>query len=203
MKILIVGDSFASDWSIKYKDYPGWTNLIANDYDVTILSQPGCGEYKILKQLQSVNIDRYDLIIISHTSPGRIHTPKHPVHSQDLLHKNSDLIYTDLEYHALKFTNLFNSSLSTAHDFFVYHYDEEYYDHVYQLLRDEITKLVASRSTLIVNHLPCLSTYTGSNVLDFSPMLETHRGIINHFSQPGNQIIYQAVKKYIEQYCAT
>ena len=203
MKILIVGDSFASDWSIKYNNYPGWTNLIADDYEVTILSQPGCSEYKILKQLQSIDINQYELIIISHTSPGRIYTPEHPVHSQDLLHKNSDLIYTDIEYHASKFTNLFNSALTTAYDFFVYHYDEEYYNHVYQLLRNEITEQVADCPTLIVNHLPCLSNYTGNNILDFSSMLETHRGTINHFSQDGNQIIYQAVKNYIERHCAT
>jgi hypothetical protein len=198
MNILIVGDSFSSDWSIKYSEYSGWPNLLAKDYDITNMSQAGCSEYKILKQLQLVDLQQYDFVVISHTSPGRIYTPMHPVHSTDPLHKNSDLIYTDIEYHNSRLKNIFNISLKTACKFFLYHYDDEYYDYVYKLIRNEITSLTKNCPTLIVNHLPCLADYTGDNILDFSSMLETHRGTINHFSQAGNQLIYQTVKNYIE-----
>jgi hypothetical protein len=97
-KILIIGDSFSSDWSKKYKDYPGWPNLLAQDFDMTNLSQPGCSEFRILKQLKSVDLNEYDFVIISHTSPSRIYTRQHPIHSGDPLHSESDLIFTDIEY---------------------------------------------------------------------------------------------------------
>jgi hypothetical protein len=58
-KLLICGDSFAADWTVKVKE-KGWVNLLAQDYKVTNLAQAGCSEYKILKQLQSVNLDKFD-----------------------------------------------------------------------------------------------------------------------------------------------
>ena len=60
MKILIVGDSFAADWSVKYNDYHGWPNLLAQKFEVTNLAKAGVGQYKIYKQLQ--NIDDFDLV---------------------------------------------------------------------------------------------------------------------------------------------
>jgi hypothetical protein len=35
MKILIIGDSFAADWSVKYNDYAGWPNLLAQTLVLT------------------------------------------------------------------------------------------------------------------------------------------------------------------------
>ena len=98
MKVLICGDSFAADWTVKYTG-KGWPNLIAENYTVTNLAQAGCSEYKIYLQLASANLDQYDAIIVSHTSPNRLPVEVHPVHSNDPLHKNSDLIYTDLKGH--------------------------------------------------------------------------------------------------------
>ena len=69
-KILICGDSFAADWTIKTKT-SGWVNFLK---DTDIIAQAGVGEYKILKQLQSCNLELYNHIIVSHTSSYRIHT---------------------------------------------------------------------------------------------------------------------------------
>ena len=63
-KILICGDSFAADWTIKTKT-SGWVNFLK---DTDIIAQAGVGEYKILKQLQSCKLELYTHIIISHTS---------------------------------------------------------------------------------------------------------------------------------------
>ena len=51
MKILICGDSFAADWTVKYPGQ-GWPNMLAEIHEVTNLAQAGCSEYKILKQLE-------------------------------------------------------------------------------------------------------------------------------------------------------
>ena len=99
MNILIVGDSFAADWTVKYKGI-GWPNMLSKRHNVTNLAQAGCSEYKIYKQLLSVNLDDFDYIIASHTSPYRIYVTEHPVHSMDKLHNDCDLIYTDLKEHS-------------------------------------------------------------------------------------------------------
>ena len=64
MKILICGDSFAADWTIKYPDKKGWPNLLAEHHNVINLAQAGCGEYKILLQLLSVDFTQFDQIIV-------------------------------------------------------------------------------------------------------------------------------------------
>ena len=66
MKILIVGDSFAADWAIKYKSISGWPNLLAEKFEVVNLAQAGVSEYKIYQQVLSVtNIKEFDLNIHS------------------------------------------------------------------------------------------------------------------------------------------
>ena len=56
-KILIVGDSFAADWSIKHKECNGWVNMLCDDFFVTNIAQAGVSEYKIYKQLLSQDIN--------------------------------------------------------------------------------------------------------------------------------------------------
>ena len=199
-QILIIGDSFSSDWSKKYNDYPGWPNLLAQDHNITNLSQPGCSEYRILQQLESVDLNDYDFVIVSHTSPSRIYTRQHPIHYGDLLHNNSDLIFTDIEYHASKLKNWLNRSLKAAKGFFVHHYDMEFYDYVYNKIRDDIHDRLYDKPTLIVNHLQCLEHYKRSNLIDFSSMLAIRSGLINHFSAEGNRIIYKKIKQYLDDH---
>ena len=75
------------------------------DYNVTNVSQAGVSEYKILKQVEDhLYSNDFDLVIVCHTSPYRVHTPEHPVHNSGL-HKDCDLIYSDVEYQQLQTTN--------------------------------------------------------------------------------------------------
>ena len=53
-KLLIAGDSFAADWTIKYKG-EGWVNTLCKDYDVTNIAQAGVSEYKIYNQLKKID----------------------------------------------------------------------------------------------------------------------------------------------------
>ena len=90
MKLLICGDSFAADWTVKYKGH-GWPNLLSQSFEVTNLARAGVCEYKIYNQLLSVDPSAFDVIIISHTSPFRLYVKEHP--SQFTRHWRSKKIY--------------------------------------------------------------------------------------------------------------
>ena len=153
MKILVIGDSFAADWTVKYSGV-GWPNLLAKQFDVTNLAQAGVSEYKIYKQILSISdLSIFDLVIVSHTSPYRIHTRRHPIHTGDLLHNNADLIYNDIEYHSHTLRGIFNSSLKSAVGFYVHHNDEEYQEIVYMMFRDKINQIIGTTKCLVINTL--------------------------------------------------
>lgn len=191
--ILIIGDSFAADWSTKYKDYLGWPNLLAEQHTVTNLAQAGVSEYKIYRQLLSVrDLSQYDFVIVAHTSPYRIPTWQHPIHRNDLLHKDADLIYADIAYHSKRIKNIFNRSLRGAYEFFNYHYDSGFFEDSYCLFRKEINRILED------NQVITLSTFGGyqsseKDVLEFKDLLNTQPGLINHYSEAGNLIVVDAI----------
>ena len=150
MKLLIVGDSFAADWSVKYPRVFGWPNLLSNNHDVTNLAQAGVGEYKILKQLMSADLNLYDIVIVVHTSPYRVTTRRHPVHSGSALHGNADLLFKDIEYHAAWHKRLINHSLRSAYEWFKYHFDTEYQETVYSLIVEKINTILKDKKIITV-----------------------------------------------------
>jgi hypothetical protein len=190
-QILIAGDSFAAEWP---NGDLGWVNLLKNNYTITNIAQAGVGEYKILKQIQSVNIKDYDLIIVSHTSPSRVHTISHPIHKKGF-HKNCDLIITDLEDRL----SLFNNSLDTAKKWFEYHYDDEYQIDIYNLIRKEINFII-DIPYLSLSHIPLVNQLSiEKNHIDFSDLWFNNRGKINHYTKEANYEIYNKVNSWIRQ----
>lgn len=191
-KILICGDSFAADWTVKYSG-EGWPNLLAKEYDVTNLAQAGCSEYKIYLQLNSVNLNEFAAIIISHTSPYRLYTPHHPIHSNDILHSNSDLIYSDVKSYSEN-----NKALLPLVHYFEEYFDMDHAKFVHSLICEKIEKLAGPYNTLhIVNH-EWDDLYKFSNVFSFYELFKSNRGLINHFDETGNNIIYQKVSNWIK-----
>lgn len=193
MNILICGDSFAADWTVKYSGQ-GWPNMIANDYNVTNLAQAGCSEYKIYKQLTSIDLNQFDKIIISHTSPYRIPIKIHPVHAKDLLHKNSDLIYTDIKEHSKT-----NTNLSSIIDFFENYFDIESSLFVHNLICEKIDKITKSIPTIHLTNSDWNGLYLFDNMLNFEYLFKSNRGLINHYDEKGNQIIYRAIKNMVDR----
>lgn len=185
-KLLICGDSFAADWSVKYQGI-GWVNLLEQNYKVTNLAQAGCSEYKILKQLQSVNLSKYDLVLVSHTSPYRLYVDKHPVHSKDILHKNSCLLYSDVLEHLPE-----HPELQPVAEYFDKYFDLEYAEHMHNLLLKEID-FKCGENTLHVSHVKWDNLYQFDNFINFSNIFEKYRGSINHYTDQGNQIVYERV----------
>jgi len=199
MKILLAGDSVASDWQMKHPNQKGWPNLLAEKYDVTNVAQAGVGEYKILKQIQSVDLSKYDSIIISHTSPNRIHCVRHPIHTDSILHKDCDLIYTDLLAHKE------NKDCQLAVDFFERYFEIDYYQDITDLICKEILNILGEYSHLNQLHLVNINK---KQLYDFLPSYDInwiftkYRGGINdmnHLTSEGNKIMVKEIEKMIAE----
>lgn len=191
MKILICGDSFAADWTVKFNK-KGWPNMLADEFDVTNLAQAGCGQYKIYQQVCSSNMESFDKIIIAHTSPYRIHVQTHPLHHDDLLHHSCDLIYSDIV--ASK-----KLSLLPLKIFFEKYYDLEYARFVHILICQQIDKILEPFKKKVINliNFNYDDLYQFQNICNCEDVFKNHRGFINHFSDEGNLIVFNRLKLLI------
>lgn len=191
-KILITGDSFAADWTKKYPNEKGWPNFLAEKYNVTNIAQAGVSEYKIWLQIKNQNLNSYDVIIISHTNPGRVHTRAHPIHYNDLLHKDADLLINDIYYHKSKIKNFLNFSLRCASSWFKYHYDYEFQEVIYDFFKKDITRMIGN--------IPCIELTnfdeTTTDLCYFS-YLKTNPGIANHMDEIANKKICSDISEKI------
>ena len=197
-KILIVGDSFCADWTVKYPTQQGWPNMLGEIFDVTNLAQAGVSEYKIYQQVvSSKNLDQYDLFLVSHTSPYRSVTRRHPIHCQDPLHKDADLIMSDIDYHAKSWKNIFNFSLRAASGYFTHHYDADYHKTTYDLFRQAINNMLPQERVIVCNNFISPVRHSEKHFCDFSNIQQQHPGLINHLSLEGNRLIFDLLKDYI------
>lgn len=190
LKILIAGDSFAAQWP---NEEFGWVNYMERKYHVTNIAQAGVSEYKILKQIESVNLNDFDLIIVSHTSPSRVHTPHHPLHKEGF-HKDCDLIYTDLEPHS----SYFNSSLNTAKGWFKYHYDETYQIDIYNLIRQQINSIINIPYISLTHIEIAANLAVEQDNINFSELWAEQRGNANHYTDIGNRVIFKMLTEKIK-----
>lgn len=189
MKILIAGDSFATVWP---NAELGWPTLLAAKYDVVNLAQAGIGEYKILKQIESQHAESFDMVIVSHTSPSRLHTPQHPIHKQGL-HKDCDLILNDL----INRSAFRNPSLKAAQEYFKYHYDDQYQIDIYNLIRKQINELITV-PYISMSHVDIVNTLAiEANHLNFSNLWSKERGSMNHYTIEGNFEIFEKLEDII------
>mgnify|MGYP001085387861 FL=1 len=196
-KILIAGDSFSSDWTVKYSNHgQGWPNMIANDYFVKNIAMAGSSIVRTLWQLQSEQINNYDVVIVSHTSPNRIYVDEHPVHKDDPLHKNADLIHTDIKYHAKE-----RPELQCIVDYFEQYNDINCSRFIYNLIEEKIDEIFKNYTGAVIHmtNLPRDGLYKFKDMLDYSHFMgKQHRGLMNHYNDKTNTIIYNRVKQLIE-----
>jgi hypothetical protein len=189
--MLICGDSFSVDWSVEHTGQ-GWPTLLEQTYQVTNLSQAGCGEYKIYLQIVSVldQLHDFDKIIISHTSPYRLYTKAHPIHSASKLHAHSDLLYQDIKHHSQS-----QKKLLPLVDYFENYFDLEYAEFTHGLICEKIQTLLEpyQHKTLHVSHIGWKNLYQFKRMIQFENLFETHPGLINHYSDQGNQLVYQQI----------
>jgi hypothetical protein len=191
MNILIAGDSFATKSSTCNSS---WMELLAEQHQVTNLAQAGVGEYKIYKQLRSIDVNKFGLVIVSHTSPSRIHTNNHPIHKSGF-HKDCDLILTDLIEH---FQPL-NTSLQTAKNFFKYHYNEEYQIDIYNLLRRRINDIICV-PYISLSHVEIVNSLAIENHnINLSTLWADERGNINHYTEIGNKFVFRRIQDELDR----
>ena len=191
MRLLICGDSFSADWTVKTTQ-KGWVNDLADLYDVTNLSQAGCSEYKIYQQLISQDLKSFDKIIVSHTSPNRLYVKEHPIHKNDSLHKNSDLIYTDLKYHSDH-----NPDINPIIEYFEKYFDTDYAAFVHGLICEKIDAITRPYKVLHIANLFWDDLYQFDHMKNFYWLFKKYRGDVNHYNVQGNQIIFDEINSWI------
>lgn len=195
MRVLICGDSFAADWTVKYVGC-GWPNMLAKKYQVTNLAQAGCSEYKILKQLESTDFNQYDRIIVSHTNPYRIYVERHPIHHNDPLHKNCDLIYLDLKEHMDT-----HPEVVPIIDYFEKYFSFEQAREMHNLLCEKIENKLSHLGDNVIHVINANfdeHTYRFKNMINFEDLFVSNRGLFNHFDDYGNQQVFQKLVKKLE-----
>lgn len=188
MRLLVVGDSFSADWSYKYPNSSGWPNLLAEKFTVTNLSQAGCSEFRILKQLRSTSLSQFDCVLISHTSPYRIYTEYNPLRAGDQLHHHCDLLYSDVK--ALAKTN---QDYAAAATYFEKFFSLEFADYNHQCVYKDIVAHTKSTKTVHITHIANQFAVD----IDFSTTYQRHSGLINHYSKAGNLLVFETVYKYL------
>lgn len=197
MKILITGDSFVADWSVKHPERIGWPNWLAEKFDVVNKAQAGVGEYKILQQIKQSDLSNFDSIIISHGSPNRVYCTEHPIHSNDTLHKHADIIYADIKGHTE------NDDAVTASKYYERYFDFNYYQDISNMCCLEILNILGDYPELNQYHIVNYSTKIIYNFLpenfNINTLLSKYPGDTCHLSQEGNRIMYNNVVHWIEQ----
>lgn len=194
-RLLIAGDSFAAPYPNDVDT--GWPNLLKGVYEVTNVAQAGVSEYKILKQLRNISgiEEIFDLVIVAHTSPYRVHTVK-SIHDTEL-HKDCDLLLADIESFS-PFT--LNPAIKSAKGYFKYHFDPEYYEDIYELLREDIEDVTKNVPTLHIDHFETSLKYAKEKFnLNLSAMWPYYRGNINHYTPEGNQIVCARVLENLKE----
>jgi len=191
-RILICGDSFSADWTIKYQQAKGWPNFLADQYLVTNLSQAGCSEFKIWKQLSSANLLDFDCVILSHTSPFRIPIEEHPDHKLDVLHKNCDLIYLDVK-------NSKDKDLKNSAVFFEKFFSLEYANFIhYLIIKQEIEYLKSFTGKIIhISNVAQDFEFPDHKFISFESVFKKYRGTTNHYNKTGNQLVFDTINKLI------
>lgn len=186
-QLLIVGDSFAADWSLKFNSRHGWPNLLAEKYKVTNVAQAGCSEYKIYKQIKSNISNIYDLIIVAHTSPYRIPVEKHPIHSNNLLHQHSDFIYLDSK----------SSDIKCITEYFEKYFWLEHALFVHQCTLEKQLSILKNNNVLHITMHQWDNLVTFEKFINFESVFREHPGLINHLTPEGNKIIFNRIEQVI------
>jgi hypothetical protein len=190
--LLIVGDSFSSE---QISDQFGWPVLLKEDFKVTNLSGPGIGEFKILQKLQSVDLNKFDLIIISHTSPNRIHCQYNPLYPDGHVYRNSDVIFADAESKIIT-----TSAANHLVYYYKYIFDETYYQFIHRCCCREIDQLTQNQKVLHITHFDWDKLYVFPGMINYYNFWLRNRGEYSHYTKEANIILYQQIKEKLRNY---
>lgn len=186
MKVLLCGDSFSADYTVKDNLSQGWPTLLSNDVDLINVSRAGASEYRIWRQVRDNLNNTYDAVIISHTSPYRIYVDKHPLHHEDTLHSECDLIYNDI----------IDRGLEHIERWFEECFSNEHAIDIHQLLIKDIDRMCKDHNAIHLGHLD-ISAPEDFSFVDFSSTWRINPGQVNHYDDRGNQIVYLKIREML------
>jgi hypothetical protein len=181
MKIVILGDSFASD-----EVQQSWITLLKRNHQVVNFSKRGISQYRIYKIfLENIKIiNSADKFLLWHTNPQRIYlnddvdVPLRKLES----HPDADLVAED--------------SLGTpgwnniARMYYKYFFNEDQNQVFFELLCEKI------RNSTTIPILECTGFETIDNsIKSFYEVKSQNQGTINHMNQTGNHIVYTWIKQ--------
>jgi len=178
-KLLIIGDSFSANTSPD-----SWATQL--DYDITNISSRGSSEYRILKKLEAAEIEKYQKILIVHTSPNRIYVEHNPLHKDREEYHTCDLIYADVK---CKPESQYTQSVVW---WFENCWDQENANYMHSLLINRAQKLTDGRGVHIT-----FFNYDHPGVESLQSIWAKYPGQINHLSVEGNQAVLNILKKYL------
>jgi hypothetical protein len=183
-KVALFGDSFG----FKKKDevFPSWVSLLTQHFLVDNFSQCGVSEYKILKQIQSVNLEDYNFVLITHTSHSRIFVDYNPVHAVSEYHQNCDIIYTDIESRSDEFSQ-------ACKLYFKHIFNNEFAKNIHNLILKEISQIVSTKKVIHMTHFDHNDLYLLPGLLEFHGLFLKNQGPVNHYNMQANKTIYEAV----------
>lgn len=188
-KILIAGDSFSS---AELANGFGWPCLLAKKHQVTNISAPGIGEYKILQRLQSQDLTSYDHVIVSHTSPNRVHCESNPLYPPNHVYAGSDLIFADVENKSKT-----DPAAEFVYEYFVRIFDPDYYLFVHRACCEKIDQLLTTKKTIHLTHFDWTGFYEFDPMLNFYELWKENQGTYNHYTKLANQIIFQSLESQL------
>lgn len=192
--ILICGDSFAIDYKKYNVEIPhkGWPNYLADKHNVTNLATPGVGQWKIWKQVESANLENFDIVLVSIGSPNRVHCRTHPVHKQGMF-MESDLAWMDIDR-----SSWLNKALTTAKNWFVYFYDQQYQNELYEMITDKIINHIKHKKYILVGHNESRTLDTDSeNFINCNDLWNNERGKVNHYNHKAALQIVKRIEKHL------
>ena len=188
-KILIAGDSFASAQpSNKY----GWPTLLEKKYHIKNIAWPGTGEYKIYQSLKKINLNIYDLVIVSHTSPNRLHTEINPLYPIGHVYQKSDLLYADVKSKANQ-----NEAAQAIVYYFENLFDLDYYTYIHNKCCEDIDNLLKCKKTIHITHFDWQGCHQFENLINFYNFWKSNKGEYNHYTVDANKVIFEKIDEII------
>ena len=186
MRLAIFGDSFG--YVRPLDSFPSWASRLQNLHDVKNYCQCGVSQYRIMQQIKSTDLSKFDKIIITHTSPTRVFVRNNPIHINSETHQNCDLLLADIEQRKDKFSQ-------AALNYFKYIFDMKYALDIHNLICKEIDELVATYDPIHITHFDYHRCYEFKNMINFHDLWLKNRGPVSHYNEQGNNKIFSILSQ--------
>jgi len=179
-KLAIFGDSFG----VTDGNAQSWIRRLEQNFFIQNYCICGIGEYKIWKQIEQVEIDQFDVVLVTHTSPTRVHVEYNPLHSTSQYHQQCDIIYADIAEHNNEFAR-------ACKQFFKHIYNETYQIDMFNLVIEKIENMLKVHPHVQhITHFDYTGLHQPNGLVNFYDVFCEHRGNINHYTPTGNDIVY-------------